>query len=195
MDDLNFVCVKSKSQIYEKLSNTVPTYSKETEDLVKRNLSGKKNPIKCDLCGEYMNGELGLKIHKIKIGHEMTSMELVDCCWPLENYRMRVIVEKSKCFKNKLNFELLSKYLPKFDQLSDNFPLITPYIRIFQQSLNLMDLKQIEMDLSSKLEASQAAGYLDCTAEACAGAQPRPVIAKIGFAVLNGAFFSASAQL
>ncbi|RNA31390.1 hypothetical protein BpHYR1_017761 [Brachionus plicatilis] len=35
---------------------------------------------------------------------------------------MRMIVEKSKCFKTKLNLELLGKYLPK---LSDNFPLIT----------------------------------------------------------------------
>ena len=26
----------------------------------------KKNPILCDLCGEYMEGELSLKIHKIR---------------------------------------------------------------------------------------------------------------------------------
>ncbi|RNA10626.1 hypothetical protein BpHYR1_038122 [Brachionus plicatilis] len=64
-------------------------------------------------------------------------------------------------FETKLNLELLSKYLPKFDQLSANFPLITAYIRIFQQSLNLMDLEQIEMDLSLKVEADQAAGYLE----------------------------------
>ncbi|RNA04154.1 nucleolar pre-ribosomal-associated [Brachionus plicatilis] len=76
---------------------------------------------------------------------------------------MRMTMEKSECqdFETKLNLELLSKYLPKFDQLSDNFPLITAYIRIFQQSLNLMDLEQIEMDLSLKLEADQAAGYLE----------------------------------
>ncbi|RNA27266.1 hypothetical protein BpHYR1_036909 [Brachionus plicatilis] len=47
------------------------------------------------------------------------------------------------------------------------------------------------MDLSLKLEASQAASYLDCAcqAEACAGAQPRPVNAKTGFAGPIGAFF------
>jgi len=31
---------------------------------VQDQMSGKKNPILCDICGEYMNGELGLKIHK-----------------------------------------------------------------------------------------------------------------------------------
>ncbi|RNA33660.1 hypothetical protein BpHYR1_019121 [Brachionus plicatilis] len=39
-----------------------------------------------------------------------------------------MIVEKSECFEVKINLELLSKYFPKFDQLSDSFPLITAYI-------------------------------------------------------------------
>ncbi|RNA40358.1 hypothetical protein BpHYR1_042499 [Brachionus plicatilis] len=67
-----------------------------------------------------------------------------------------IIVEKSECFETKFNLGLLSKYFPKFEQFSNSFPLITAYIRIFQQSLNLIDLEQIEMDLSLKLEAGQA---------------------------------------
>ncbi|RNA25485.1 hypothetical protein BpHYR1_054476 [Brachionus plicatilis] len=44
---------------------------------------------------------------------------------------IRIIAEKSECFETKLNLEMLSKYLPKFDQLSYNFPLIIAFIRTF----------------------------------------------------------------
>lgn len=63
-DELNIATVKEKNKIYEKLANVSPKCSKSTTELVKKNLSGKKNPVMCNLCGEYMDGELGLKIHK-----------------------------------------------------------------------------------------------------------------------------------
>ncbi|RNA25339.1 hypothetical protein BpHYR1_049712 [Brachionus plicatilis] len=66
MDNLNIATAsaKNKSQIYEKLANEIPECSKETQDVIKKKLSGKKNPILCELCGEYMDGEAGIKIHK-----------------------------------------------------------------------------------------------------------------------------------
>lgn len=73
---------------------------------------------------------------------------------------MRLVMQNSDSFETKLNLELLSKYLPKFEQLSKNFDLIAAYIRIFQQSLNLMDLEQIEIDLSLKFEPAEAQSYL-----------------------------------
>lgn len=63
MENLNILSVKNKSNMIEKLANSEPQCSKETQDLIKKNLSGKKNPMLCSICGEYMDGELGLKIH------------------------------------------------------------------------------------------------------------------------------------
>jgi len=64
LDSLSIASVKEKNQIYQELVNLSPSCSKSTTELVKQKLSGKKNPMLCDLCGEYMDGELGLKIHK-----------------------------------------------------------------------------------------------------------------------------------
>ncbi|RNA31673.1 hypothetical protein BpHYR1_041727 [Brachionus plicatilis] len=86
---------------------------------------------------------------------------------------IRIIVEKSECFVTKLNLRLLSKYLPKFDQFSDNFPMITAYIPIYQQSLNLMDLEQIE-----KLKAGQV-NFEIRSMPVLDGAQPRQIDAKL----------------
>lgn len=84
------------------------------------------------------------------------------------NESMRLIMDKCECFETKLNIELLSKHLPRFDQLSKNFDLITVYVGLFEQSLNLMDLEQTEMDLSVKFEMTDASSYLkfvQCVAE------------------------------
>ena len=64
LDSLSIASVKEKNQIYQELVNLSPSFSKSTTEFVKQKLSGKKNPMLCDLYGEYMNGELGLKIHK-----------------------------------------------------------------------------------------------------------------------------------
>ncbi|CAF0865923.1 unnamed protein product [Brachionus calyciflorus] len=63
LEDLNIASAKEKNQVYEQLTDVSPKCSKSTAELIKKNLSKKKNPILCDLCGEYMEGELGLKIH------------------------------------------------------------------------------------------------------------------------------------
>ncbi len=64
LDSLSIASVKEKNRVFQVLVNVSPSCSKSTAELVKKSLSGKKNPILCDICGEYMNVELGLKIHK-----------------------------------------------------------------------------------------------------------------------------------
>ncbi|CAF0751073.1 unnamed protein product [Brachionus calyciflorus] len=86
-------------------------------------------------------------------------MENSDTC----STSLKIILEKSENFDMKLNLDLLSKYLPKFECLTQlkNFQLITSYIEIFQESLNLMDLEQVELDLSSNFDPSDAEKYLN----------------------------------
>ena len=55
-----------KCQSYLNLATAALTISKETEDIVKKILSKHENPIPCDICGELMINENGVKLHKAK---------------------------------------------------------------------------------------------------------------------------------
>ena len=50
LEGLNIASAKEKNQVYEQLTDVSPKCSKSTAELIKKNLSKKKNPILCDLC-------------------------------------------------------------------------------------------------------------------------------------------------
>lgn len=58
--------VQEKAELYKTLATSEIIVSKKTETAVKMALSKHKNPVACDICGEFMKNERGVKLHKAK---------------------------------------------------------------------------------------------------------------------------------
>ncbi|RNA41940.1 hypothetical protein BpHYR1_047416 [Brachionus plicatilis] len=69
-NDMNKICISSlreKVDIYKEQAMAGLSISNETEMIVKKALSKHSNPVPCNICGELMKNERGVKLHIAKM--------------------------------------------------------------------------------------------------------------------------------